>query len=74
MTNDVKKEDPKSPAPGDNALHPGGRHGAPVDVGMSELVRDQVPIKDDDLALPAYDGEPSKEDRNVRTESDPRRK
>ena len=60
MTSNIK-DDPKSPAPGDNALHPGGRHGAPVDVGMSELDRDLVPIKDEDLDLPAYDGEPSKE-------------
>ena len=73
MTSTIK-EDPKAPAPGDNALRPGGRHGAPVDVGMSELDRDHVPIKDDDLDLPAYDGEPSKEDRNVRTERDSPRK
>ena len=60
MTSHIK-EDPKSPAPGDNTIKPGGRHGVPVDVGMSELDRSLVPIKDEDQDLPAYDGEPSKE-------------
>jgi hypothetical protein len=32
----------------DDSLKPGGAHGAPVDVGMSELHRDDVPGLDAD--------------------------
>ena len=32
----------------DDSLKPGGTHGAPVDVGMSELHRDDVPGLDPD--------------------------
>jgi hypothetical protein len=58
---DTPRHDPKVPEPGESALRPGGPHGAPVDVGMSELDRGRVPIKDEDLDLPDYDGEPAKE-------------
>ena len=58
------REDPKSPAPGDNAIKPGGPHAAPFDPGMTELDRDAVPIMDEDEDLPPYDGEPLKDTKD----------
>jgi hypothetical protein len=40
---------------------PGGAHGAPVDVGMSELHREDVPGEASDLGLAHYGKNPAKE-------------
>ena len=62
---DTLKRDPKSPAPGDNALRPGGPHAVPVDPGITDLDPKYVPIKDEDVHLPEYDGDPYKERRDA---------
>ena len=50
-------------------LKPGGAHGAPVDVGMSELHREDIPSQADDLDH-SRDGDRRSDERPTRTGSD----
>jgi hypothetical protein len=45
----------------DPALIPGGLHGVPVDPGMSELHREDVPSQAEDLDLTQYGESPARE-------------
>ena len=45
----------------DPSLRPGGPNGAPMDVGMSELRREDVPSQAEDLGLTQYGDDPARE-------------